>query len=64
MRQVEECVGSALLELPDELMKEVDVIHEKYRNPCMYYTEKEIWRSLPGLPPPASEPEPEPEREQ
>ena len=42
-----------------KLMKEVDVIHEKYRNPCMYYTEKEIWKSLPGLPPPASEPEPE-----
>ena len=55
-------MGAALLELPDELMKEVDVIHEKYRNPCMYYTEKEIWKSLPGLPPPASEPEPEREQ--
>ena len=62
VRQVEECVGAALLELPDELMAEVDVIHEKYRNPCMYYTTKEIWKNMPGLPPTASEPEPEREQ--
>ena len=55
-------VLSALLELPDELMAEVDVIHEKCRNPCMYYTTKEIWKNMPGLPPTASEPEPEREQ--
>jgi hypothetical protein len=43
-------------------MAEVDVIHEKYRNPCMYYTTKEIWKNMPGLPPTASEPEPEREQ--
>ena len=27
-RQVDECVGAALLDLPDELVKAVDAIHE------------------------------------
>jgi hypothetical protein len=28
----------------------------------MYYTTKEIWKNMPGLPPTASEPEPEREQ--
>lgn len=48
VRQVEECVNAALLDLPEELMSAVDKIHEKYRNPCMFYADKEAWKSVEG----------------
>jgi aryl-alcohol dehydrogenase-like predicted oxidoreductase len=46
VRQVEECVGAALLDLPKELIKAVDAIHEKYRNPCVFYADKDVWANL------------------
>ena len=55
VRQVEECVNAALLDLPEELVKAVDKIHEKYRNPCMYYADKDTWRDMGSRN--ASEPE-------
>ena len=48
VRQVEECVGAALLDLPDALKKAVDKIHEKYRNPCVFYADKEVWQGIEG----------------
>merc|ERR1712032_189558 len=42
VRQVEECVNSFKLDLPDELMKKVDAIHEEFRNPSMFYCEKDV----------------------
>lgn len=48
VRQVEECVNAALLDLPEELMSAVDKIHERYRNPCMFYADKEAWKSIDG----------------
>jgi aryl-alcohol dehydrogenase-like predicted oxidoreductase len=47
-RQVDECVGAALLDLPDELVKAVDAIHEKYRNPCVFYADKAVWQASEG----------------
>ena len=47
-RQVEECVGAALLDLPEALVKELDAVHEKYRNPCMFYADRGVWEKLPG----------------
>jgi aryl-alcohol dehydrogenase-like predicted oxidoreductase len=49
VRQVEECVNAALLDLPEELMAAVDKIHEKYRNPCMFYADKEAWKAVDGI---------------
>ena len=46
VRQVEECVGAALLDLPEPLMKAVDAVHEKYRNPCMFYADKQVWKEM------------------
>lgn len=48
VRQVEECVGAALLDLPEALVKEIDAVHEKYRNPCMFYADRGVWEKLPG----------------
>lgn len=48
VRQVEECVNAALLDLPDELVREVDKIHERYRNPCVFYADKEAWMDGQG----------------
>jgi aryl-alcohol dehydrogenase-like predicted oxidoreductase len=42
VRQVEECVGAFKLELPEELMSKVDHIHEEFRNPTMFYCEKQV----------------------
>eukprot|EP00310_Coccolithus_braarudii_P016891 CAMPEP_0183359996 /NCGR_PEP_ID=MMETSP0164_2-20130417/53941_1 /TAXON_ID=221442 /ORGANISM="Coccolithus pelagicus ssp braarudi, Strain PLY182g" /LENGTH=422 /DNA_ID=CAMNT_0025534239 /DNA_START=18 /DNA_END=1286 /DNA_ORIENTATION=- len=42
VKQVEECIGAFKLELPEELMRAVDIIFEEHRNPSMYYYEKEI----------------------
>ena len=46
VRQVEECVGAALLDLPEPLMKAVDAIHEKHRNPCVFYADREVWKEM------------------
>lgn len=48
VRQVDECVGAALLDLPEELVKAVDAIHEKYRNPCVFYADKAVWQASEG----------------
>ena len=48
VRQVEECVGAALIDLPVELKKAVDAIHEKYRNPTVFYADKEVWQNFEG----------------
>jgi hypothetical protein len=29
-------------------MKAVDKIHEKHRNPCVFYTSKEVWQAEAG----------------
>jgi len=61
VRQVEECVSAFKLELPDELMAAIDVIHEQYRNPSMYYCDKAVcmkaahlgtdaWTAMSGRP--------------
>merc|ERR1711953_1368116 len=42
IRQVEECVGAFKLDLPQDLMDKVDTIHEEFRNPTMYYYDKEV----------------------
>ena len=42
VRQVEGCVNAFKLELPEELMAKVDIIHEEYRNPSMYYCDKAV----------------------
>eukprot|EP00924_Labyrinthula_sp_SR-Ha-C_P013879 augustus_masked-scaffold_5-processed-gene-16.27-mRNA-1 protein AED:0.01 eAED:0.01 QI:0/-1/0/1/-1/1/1/0/384 len=39
--QVEECVNACKIVLPESLIKEVDVLHEKYRNPSAIYTDKD-----------------------
>lgn len=42
VRQVEECVGAFLIkELPEEVMKEIDEIHEERPNPSMHYALKD-----------------------
>ena len=38
VRQVEECVAAFTVELSEEVLKEVDMIHEEFRNPAVYYT--------------------------
>eukprot|EP00227_Mantoniella_beaufortii_P005314 CAMPEP_0197613832 /NCGR_PEP_ID=MMETSP1326-20131121/59216_1 /TAXON_ID=1155430 /ORGANISM="Genus nov. species nov., Strain RCC2288" /LENGTH=412 /DNA_ID=CAMNT_0043182697 /DNA_START=50 /DNA_END=1288 /DNA_ORIENTATION=- len=48
VRQVEECVAAALLDLPEELVAEVAKIHEKYRNPCVFYADKNAWAGVDG----------------
>mmetsp|Transcript_81846 Transcript_81846/g.228013 ORF Transcript_81846/g.228013 Transcript_81846/m.228013 type:complete len:398 (-) Transcript_81846:86-1279(-) len=40
VRQVEENVGAFKIKLSDALLKEVDVIHEEFRSPCCFYTNK------------------------
>ena len=42
VRQVEECINAFKLELPEELMDKIDVIHEEFRNPSMYYCDKAV----------------------
>ena len=27
-------------------MKAVDAVHEKYRNPCMFYADKQVWKEM------------------
>lgn len=57
VKQVDECIGAFRLELPEELMTEVDNLHEQFREPSMYYHNKDTvmkpqW--APDAPPPAS----------
>ena len=40
VKQMEEYVGAFKLDLPDELMAAVDVVHEQFRNPSMFYHDK------------------------
>jgi len=49
VRQVEECVAAFKLELPDELMAKIDVVHEEFRNPTMYYCSKPVCMAAPWL---------------
>ncbi|CAE7398847.1 tas [Symbiodinium natans] len=52
VRQVEECVGAFLIkELPAEVMKEIDEIHEERPNPSMHYTCKDILEEAKWLGP-------------
>ena len=44
-----ECVNAFKLELPQDLMDKVDVIHEEFRNPSMYYCEKKVCMEAPFL---------------
>ena len=37
VRQVEECVAAFKLELPEELMRAIDTVHEEFRSPTQYY---------------------------
>ena len=48
--QVEACVEAFKLEpLPAALNEEVDAIHERYRNPCATYANKELVQTAPWL---------------
>lgn len=47
VRQVEECVAAFKLELPDELMAKINVVHEEFRNPSMYYCSKDVCMEAP-----------------
>jgi aryl-alcohol dehydrogenase-like predicted oxidoreductase len=38
--QMEECINAFKIELPEELMKAVDVLHEQYRHPTQYFVDK------------------------
>uniref|UniRef100_A0A7S0RQD5 NADP-dependent oxidoreductase domain-containing protein n=1 Tax=Pyramimonas obovata TaxID=1411642 RepID=A0A7S0RQD5_9CHLO len=49
VRQVAECVGAFKITLPDELMKEIDVIHEEVRNPICFYADKPTCAAAPWL---------------
>ena len=51
VRQVEECVGAFKIDLPDELMHKIDVIHEEFRNPTMFYCDKSVCMTAPWLGP-------------
>ena len=48
--QVEACVEAFKLEpLPAALNEEIDAIHERYRNPCATYANKELVQTAPWL---------------
>ena len=40
VRQVEECVNAFTLELPEELMKQIDDVHEEFRSPSLFMADK------------------------
>ena len=49
VKQVVECVEAFKIELPENLMRKVDHIHEQYRNPTMFYCEKPVCMEAPWL---------------
>jgi len=42
VKQVDECIGAFRLELPQELMTAVDELHEQFRDPSMFYHDKQV----------------------
>jgi len=49
VRQAEECVGACKIEnIPEELLLEIDRVHEEYRNPSVYYATKEFTLNAEG----------------
>ncbi|CAK0796582.1 unnamed protein product [Prorocentrum cordatum] len=49
VRQVEEWVGASKIEsLPEELLLEIDGVHEECRNPSMYYVNKDACMKAEG----------------
>jgi len=50
VKQVEECVNAFTIEeLPESLMKAIDLVHEEFRNPAMHYTNKDSVLAAPWL---------------
>lgn len=49
--QMEQCVAAFKLDLPDELMTAVDVIHEEFRDPTAHYHDKAVCLEAPWLAP-------------
>jgi len=49
VRQMEECIKALMIDLPEEIMTEVDAVHEQYRNPVVYLTSKELHLQPPWL---------------
>mmetsp|Transcript_22630 Transcript_22630/g.28883 ORF Transcript_22630/g.28883 Transcript_22630/m.28883 type:complete len:307 (+) Transcript_22630:152-1072(+) len=49
VRQVEECVGAFKITLPEELLKQIDEIHEEYRNPASIYVDADLCLQAPWL---------------
>jgi len=49
VRQVEECVNAFKIKLPEELLKEVDAVHEEFRNPVAFFNNKELCMEAPWL---------------
>ena len=45
------------MDLPDALVKELDAVHERFRNPCVYYADKEVWNAHGDAGRAAKEPE-------
>lgn len=42
VRQVEECVNAFKIKLPQEVLDEVDAVHEEFRNSACWYRNKEL----------------------
>jgi len=49
VRQVEECVNSFKIKLPEDLIKEVDAVHEEFRNPVAFFNDKALCMDAPWL---------------
>ena len=46
---MEACVEALKIDLPQDLMDKVDVIHEEFRSPTQYYSKKETIANAPWL---------------
>ena len=44
-------MGAFKIELPQELMDKIDVVHERFRNPTQYYCKKDVVREAKWLGP-------------
>merc|ERR1712046_162461 len=50
VRQVKECVGAfKISKLSESLVKEINTVHEQYRNPACYYADKQLNQDAPWI---------------
>lgn len=49
VKQVEDCVAAFKLVLPDDLMKKIDLVNEKFRSPSQFYHDKDMVLKAPWL---------------